>query len=79
MKNAFDSRQWPLLLASTLTVMAGAALAPALPTLQAVFHDTPHVALLTRQLLTVPALFIVLAAPIAGWLVDRVGRVRPAR
>ncbi len=76
MKNSFDSRQWPLLLASTLTVMAGAALAPALPTLQAVFHDTPHVALLTRQLLTVPALFIVLAAPIAGWLVDRVGRVR---
>jgi MFS family permease len=71
-----DSRQWPLLLASTLTVMAGAALAPALPTLQAVFHDTPNAGFLTRQLVTVPALFIVLAAPVAGWLVDRAGRVR---
>lgn len=69
-------RQWPLLLASTLTVMAGAALAPALPTLQAVFSDDPHAHFLTRQLLTVPALFIVLAAPLAGWLTDRIGRVR---
>ncbi|WP_084154593.1 MFS transporter [Polycyclovorans algicola] len=76
MRSPNDARQWPLLLASTLTVMAGAALAPALPTLQAAFHDTPHADVLTRQLLTVPALFIVLAAPIAGWLVDRVGRVR---
>lgn len=75
MKTPTDFRQWPLLLASTLTVMAGAALAPALPTLQAEFADTPNVDFLTRQLLTVPALFIVLAAPLAGWLVDRVGRV----
>ncbi len=75
MKTPTDFRQWPLLLASTLTVMAGAALAPALPTLQAEFADTPHVDFLTRQLLTVPALFIVLSAPLAGWLVDRVGRV----
>jgi MFS family permease len=70
------SRQWTLLLASTLTVMAGATLSPALPALETVFVDTPHADLLTRLVLTLPALFIVLAAPLAGRLVDRVGRVR---
>lgn len=69
------SRQWTLLLVSTLTVMAGATLAPALPALEAVFAETPHADLLTRLVLTLPALFIVLAAPVAGWLVDRVGRL----
>ena len=78
MNDSIKARQWPLLLASTLTVMAGAALAPALPTLQAVFADDPNAGFLTRQLLTVPALFIVLAAPLAGWLTDRMGRVRLA-
>lgn len=73
---SLDARQWTLLLASTLTVMAGAALAPALPALQAVFAETPRAGFLTRQLLTLPALFIVLAAPLAGLLIDRVGRVR---
>jgi MFS family permease len=72
----FDARQWTLLLASTLTVMAGAALAPALPTLEQVFAATPQAGFLTRLLLTLPALFIVLAAPLAGVLVDRVGRLR---
>ncbi|MFP5358222.1 MAG: MFS transporter [Gammaproteobacteria bacterium] len=63
-----------LLIASTFTVMAGATLSPALPAMQAVFADAPHAALLTRLVLTLPALFIVLAAPLAGYLVDRVGR-----
>jgi MFS family permease len=74
--NPYDTRQWTLLLASTLTVMAGAALAPALPALEAAFAETPRAPLLTRLVVTLPALFIVLAAPLAGWLVDRVGRVR---
>lgn len=63
-----------LLIASTFTVMAGATLSPALPAMQAVFADTPQAALLTRLVLTLPALFIVLAAPLAGYLVDRAGR-----
>lgn len=73
---AYDARQWTLLLASTLTVMAGAALAPALPALEAVFAGTARAPLLTRLVVTLPALFIVLAAPLAGWAVNRLGRVR---
>lgn len=64
----------PLLLASTLTVMAAAIIAPSLPSMRAAFSDTPHVDVLVRLVLTTPALLIVLGSPLAGALVDRVGR-----
>lgn len=63
-----------LLLAGTLSVMASAVLAPVLPSIQAAFPDTPNAALLTRMVLSTPALFIVLASPIAGRLADSWGR-----
>ncbi len=63
-----------LLIASTFTVMAGATIAPALPAMQAHFAGLPNAALWVRLILTFPALFIVLGAPVAGILVDRVGR-----
>ncbi len=65
-----------LLLTSTLTVMAGAAAAPALPEIHRVFADTPNIDLLTSLVLTLPALFIVLGAPLVGVLLDRFGRKR---
>lgn len=70
---------WPgtrlaLLLTSTLTVMAGATISPALPQIAAHFAGVPQVELLTRLVLTLPALFIVLTAPLAGWACDRFGR-----
>ena len=55
-----------LLLASSLTVMSGALVAPALPAIQADFADVDRVALLTRMILTLPALGIVVGAPLAG-------------
>jgi MFS family permease len=65
---------WALLLASSLTVMAGATIAPALPQIEATFAGTPHVELLTRLVLTVTAIFTVVGSPLAGLFVDRFGR-----
>lgn len=60
-----------LLLCSSLTVMAGATLAPALPAMQQSFQSLPDVALLIKLVMTLPALFIVLGAPLVGALLDR--------
>ncbi len=65
-----------LLLTSTLTVMAAATVSPALPAMQATFADVPRADLWVRLVLTLPALFIVLGAPIVGLIVDRSGRKR---
>ncbi|NEQ30080.1 MAG: MFS transporter [Leptolyngbya sp. SIO4C5] len=63
-----------LLLASTLTVMSGATIAPSLPAMQAHFSDVANAEFWVRLVLTVPALFIVMGSPVAGQLVDSVGR-----
>jgi MFS family permease len=54
--------------------MSGATVAPALPAMRAHFSDVDQVGLLVRLVLTLPALAIALAAPGAGWLIDRFGR-----
>ncbi len=54
--------------------MSGATIGPVLPLMSDVFADTPDAAFLTRLVLTMPALFIVLFSPVAGYLVDRFGR-----
>ncbi|OLS22631.1 MAG: Bacillibactin exporter [Candidatus Heimdallarchaeota archaeon LC_3] len=63
-----------LLLVSTLTVMAGATLSPAIPEIEQVFINTPNVEVLVRLIITLPALFIALGAPIMGVIVDKWGR-----
>jgi MFS family permease len=63
-----------LLFASTLTVMSGATIAPSLPAMRSQFAEVEQVELLVRLVLTIPALFIVISSPIAGWVVDRLGR-----
>jgi len=63
-----------LLAASTLTVMAGITVAPALPLMHDQFRAVAGADLLTRLVLTVPSLFIAIAAPLAGVVVDRLGR-----
>lgn len=65
-----------LLLISSLTVMAGAIVAPALPMISDHFVDVPRSDLLTKLILTTPALFIALTAPFAGYALDRFGKVR---
>ncbi len=63
-----------LLLTSTLTVMAWTMIAPALPSIQAHFAEVANVAFLVRLVLTLPALFIAAISPIAGYIVDKIGR-----
>ena len=65
-----------LLIAASLTVMSGATIAPGLPGMRAHFEGVPNAELLTRLVLTVPALFIALGAPVAGLVIERVGRLR---
>lgn len=65
-----------LLSASTLTVMAGATIAPALPAISDQFAGQPNLDWWVRLLLTITALAIVLSGPVAGWIMDR---FNPAR
>ena len=63
-----------LLLASTLTVMSGATISPSLPAMQTHFTEVANSEFWVRLVLTVPALFIVIGSPIAGQIVDSLGR-----
>jgi MFS family permease len=65
-----------LVYAGSLTIMAAAIISPALPRIRAAYAGTPDLSLLTGLVLTLPALFIALGAPVAGALADRVGRLR---
>jgi MFS family permease len=67
-------RKATLLIASTLTVMAGAIIAPALPQISSEFTHVPGYELLSRLVLTLPALFMAILAPLAGYLLDKRGR-----
>lgn len=66
-----------LLLVSSLTVMSGATVAPALPSMAEYFagRGLDDAAFWSRVVLTAPAIGIVLTASAAGALGDRFGRV----
>lgn len=66
-----------LLAVSALTVMAGAVLAPALPSLAFAYRAVDAQGVWVRLLLTLPGLAVALGAPVAGWLCDRYGRRGP--
>ena len=70
-----DIKKLTLLLGSTLTVMSGATISPSLPEIQSYFEGTENVELLTRLVLTMPALFIAIGAPLSGYIIDRFGRL----
>ena len=67
-------RNATLLFISTLTIMSGATISASLPGIAARFADIENVALLSRLVLTLPAVFIAMFSPAAGFLVDRFGR-----
>lgn len=66
--------QGTLLLASMLTIMAGATISPALPAIQREFSAAPSAAMLVGLVLTMHGLFIAVGAPLIGALADRYGR-----
>ena len=65
-----------LLLVSSFSVMANATIAASMPRMAEVFSDTPNAQFLSKLILTTPALFIVMCAPLAGILIDRYGRLK---
>ena len=65
-----------LLLASTLTILANAIIAPSLPLISNTFKDVRQVEILTKMMLTLPALTIAIVAPLVGRLLDRAGRIK---
>ncbi|MCG6189518.1 MFS transporter [Maribellus maritimus] len=65
-----------LLLASMLTILANAIIAPSLPLISRTFEDVRNVEILTKLMLTLPALTIALVAPLAGRLLDKIGRIK---
>lgn len=69
-----DRRAVALLLAASLTTMANATIAPALPGLERLFANDPNSALLTRLLVPAPSLSVAIVAPLAGVAADRIGR-----
>ncbi|MFD2177251.1 MFS transporter [Veronia pacifica] len=66
-----NARKLHLLLASTMTVMAGATLAPALPGMQAAFAALPQSEFWVKMTMSLPGLMIALCAPFAGMLLDK--------
>lgn len=66
--------QGTLLLASMLTIMAGATISPALPAIQREFANAPNAEILVGLVLTMHGLFIAVGSPIIGALADRYGR-----
>ena len=69
-----DRRAIALLMAASLTTMANATIAPALPGLERLFAGDPNATLLTRLLVPAPSLSVALFAPLAGIAADRIGR-----
>jgi len=70
-----SGRKFALLCVATLTILAPTVIAPALPRVVEAFRGVPHVDLLAKLMLTLPALFIAVGAPLAGAIVDRFGRM----
>lgn len=65
-----------LLLLSVLTILSAAIVAPSLPAIAEAFGDTAGAPLLTRLVLSLPAIFIAVSAPLAGRFIDKRGRLR---
>ncbi len=65
-----------LLLASMLTILANAIIAPSLPLISSAYQDVENIEILTKMMLTLPALTIAIIAPLAGKLLDKVGRLK---
>ncbi|HJK75528.1 MAG TPA: MFS transporter, partial [Methanocorpusculum sp.] len=75
MKNTFVPTKWTLLfllLAAMLTLMGGAAVAPALPLISEVFSDSPEY--LVSMIITLPSLAVACTGYLIGIACDRFGR-----
>jgi MFS family permease len=66
-----------LLLPITMAVMGVSLLITVVPLMYKHFKDVPHFDYLIQGgVMTMPAIWVVLFSPVAGWLADRFGRRR---
>lgn len=65
-----------LLVGGALTVMSAALIAPSLPQMAEAFGGDDKATLLSKTILTAPAIIIAFFSPFAGWLLDRFGRLK---
>ncbi len=65
-----------LLYGTCLTVLAPSAVGPVLPLIAKAFADVENIQLLSRMVLTMPALFMAITAPLAGILARKFGKIR---
>jgi len=63
-----------LLLGANWCIMAGASLSPVVPSMMREFSDMPGMQFWISMVLTLPAVFVVIAGPVIGFLIDRFGR-----
>jgi MFS family permease len=70
MKEPLSAKAWTLLFISTLTIMAGATIAPAMPAMEQAFASEHNAEFWIKMILTLPGLSIALCAPFIGWLLD---------
>lgn len=73
-----ESKVFKLALFSTsaMTILAGVIVSPALPSIEEYFIDTENASLLVRLIITMPALFVMLFAPLVGILMDKIARLK---
>lgn len=76
MPNIKWSTKITLLLVSSLTILSIITISPALPGIVTYFSTIENIDFLAKLVLTIPALFIAVTAPIAGRLIDRYGRIK---
>ncbi len=67
-----------LLLLAMMTMMSNVAVVTILPRLSEVYADVPHIAFLSRMMITLPSLAIAILAPFMGNMVYRHGKRKSA-
>ena len=65
-----------VLLVSSLTIMSIITISPALPAMTTAFSTYPNGQFLVQIALTIPAFFIAVTSPLAGFLIDKYGRLK---
>lgn len=76
MTGPFNAQVAILLAASSVTIMAGAVVAPALPAMREHYADLPDANVLVVLVMTLPGLVIAVASPFMGLVADLFGRTR---
>ncbi|RDU65676.1 MFS transporter [Helicobacter sp. MIT 14-3879] len=61
---------------SAMTVLGSTTIAPSLPNLEKHFNNIKNIEMLSKLVLTLPAIFVVIFSPISGYLFDKFERLK---